>query len=266
MKHSTFRPNRIWQVTGLATAVMVAIAFADTSAPQATVMVRPVYPAEAQRADIQGCARLRFDLSIAGVPENIQIERSTPYPEFGAAASKALRQWRFQPFRANGKVAPLHGATQAFVFALPGKGPAPSCGSGNAVSAVVANVTLATPKPVSIKPDRPAPPVASVTRPRETPVTVNVDLTRPPVVATFATAADGSSAPGGRVTVRFCVNDRGHTERVEVIHSIPPRVFDTTALDIIQAAEFRPYQVNGTPATACGITQTIVFRPARNAP
>lgn len=245
---------------GIATGFLPA-SLAAPSAPEAVTMVRPSYPPEAQRAGIQGCAILRFDVSASGVPEHIRVASSTPYPEFGDAARKALEQWRFQPSASQD-------ATQAFAFDLPDKPATPGCGEGSAVAAVADNPSLpALPPPPPLQQSRStssAAPSMSPAASRTPPATVKLNVTRPPVTATFETAAGSGSTPSGRVTIRFCVNTHGRTERLKVVQSEPPGAFDATALRIMRAAEFKPYAVEGTPAIACGITQTIVFKPAQH--
>lgn len=261
MTSSVKNSVRSLSTASLVFSLLVIAVAAAPAAPEAVTMVRPAYPAEAQKAGIQGCAILEFDVSAIGAPENIRVASSTPYPEFGDAARKALEQWRFAPSAATTTV---RTATQAFVFSLPGKKPAPTCGGASAISAVIEDSALPPlppPAPVASAPSR----TASAVRPIAPPVppaTVTLNVTRPPVEATFETAAGFGPVPAGRVTVQFCVNTRGRTERVKVVKSEPRGTFDTTALRIIRAAEFKPYMVNGSAAVACGITQTIVFKPA----
>lgn len=91
---------------------------------------------------------------------------------------------------------------------------------------------------------------------------VMLNVTRPPVVQTYDLAAADMSGPTGRVTFNFCVDEQGRTRDIKIVHSQPPGVFDKGALQLMRAAEFQPHVINGQPVKACGITQTIVFRPA----
>lgn len=265
MRNRTQTFRLVLQISGLAGCFCAMIATAAPATPEAVTMVRPTYPPEAQRAGIEGCAILRFDISASGMPENIRVASSTPYPEFGDAAHKALEQWRFEPLSRNGKPAAFTNATQAFAFDLPGKSTASACGQGSAVAAVAVNPALpalATPPQESSAAPRSVATTAPPPPPAAPPATVMLNVTRPPVTETFETAADSGSTPAGRVTVSFCVDARGRTKHLKVVKSQPPGMFDEMALRIMHAAEFEPYSVNGSPTVACGITQTIVFKPA----
>lgn len=255
---------------GSAGIAMAAAPASDVAAPQAIAMVRPIYPLEAQRAKLAGCARLTFDVSAAGKPENIHVAASKPYASFGQAAGKALAQWRFTPATRKGAPLAYPGMSQLFSFAPPGaaaSGHGPDCGPGTAVSAVAATGAVAPPEaPVSIPKYTPArevqagaagePPAAPQTR-------VMLNVTRPPVVQTFSVSEGSGHLPKGRVTVRFCVNPEGNTEAAKIVRSTPRGLFDQTALNVIHAAQFAPHVQNGMRVTACGITQTIVFEPTR---
>jgi protein TonB len=60
--------------------------------------VVPVYPPAARRRGIVGMVRLEAILDIRGhVEESIRVVQSIP--DLDAAATEALRQWRFAPAR-----------------------------------------------------------------------------------------------------------------------------------------------------------------------
>jgi|GEM_PF-3003428 len=92
---------------------------------------------------------------------------------------------------------------------------------------------------------------------------VMLNITRPPVTQTYDAPEDvGHHRLTGRVTVRFCVDPEGKTEQLKVAKSRPPGEFDDTALALMRTAMFKPHRVNGQAVFACGIRQTIIFKPA----
>lgn len=241
-------------VVAVAGAGFLPGASAAESGPEATTIVRPASPAEAQRAGIPGCAMLEFDVSASGHPEHIRIAASMPYPEFGAAARSALAQWRFTPAQRNGRAVPVHDVKQGFVFPLSGaNSSAPGCGGAAAVVAVpnAAAAAATVTAPATVEP--PKPPVSVPTR-------VTLNITRPAVTQEYK-AASGFPATTGSVTLKFCVDKAGNTKNIRIIRSSPPNAFDSTAVGIMRAAKFKPHLVEGVPVEACGITQTIEFKP-----
>lgn len=98
---------------------------------------------------------------------------------------------------------------------------------------------------------------AAQAKSKPSPIMLNV--TRPPVTQTYSVADGARHAPTGHVTIRFCVDRSGNTERARVVgrHG----AFDDMALRIIRAARFKPHRENGVPVMTCGITQTINFTP-----
>lgn len=224
------------------------------------LIVRPRYPLEAQRAGIQGCAVLQFDVTARGFPEHIRIKLSRPYQEFGRASRKALRQWRFEHTQAATTHGGYHDATRVFVFAMPQMGAAPTCGAGGRVIfAVARNITL-HPIPISTA----ATPARSTQRPGYVPSELHLGITWPPITETYAGSQDSGPMPSGKVTLRFCVNDQGQTEKVVVARAGRHGWFENDAEQFIRAARFKPYDIAGWPVTVCGITETIVFKPAHS--
>jgi len=73
--------------------------------------VRPVYPAVAQAARIQGAVVLVATISREGVIENIRVVGG--HPLLVEAAIAAVRQWRYQPYLLNGR--PIEVETQITV-------------------------------------------------------------------------------------------------------------------------------------------------------
>lgn len=95
------------------------------------------------------------------------------------------------------------------------------------------------------------------------PRTVMLNITRPAVTQTYLAEPGGLARPG-RVTIRFCVDRAGNTKHLVVVRSTPAHAFDGMALAIMRAATFEPHRIDGVPVAACGITQTIEFKPVRS--
>jgi periplasmic protein TonB len=63
--------------------------------------VQPAYPEIARQVRVQGSVQLRAIISKAGTIENLVVESG--HPMLVAAAIKAVRQWRYRPYRLNGE-------------------------------------------------------------------------------------------------------------------------------------------------------------------
>jgi len=61
--------------------------------------VQPVYPPIARQVRVQGAVELRAIISKAGTIENLVVLRG--HPMLAAAASEAVRQWRYRPYLLN---------------------------------------------------------------------------------------------------------------------------------------------------------------------
>lgn len=67
--------------------------------------VKPIYPAEAQAARIQGVVIIEAMLNSAGTVVGARVLKSIP--ELDEAALDAVRQWRFTPTLLNGVPTPV---------------------------------------------------------------------------------------------------------------------------------------------------------------
>jgi TonB family protein len=90
----------------------------DAKPPEILRAVKPIYPEAALFRGIQGCARVKFDISSQGLPVNIVTVSSVPVANFGPAAMATLRKWRFVPAKENGHPVVVKGAIQKFGFNL----------------------------------------------------------------------------------------------------------------------------------------------------
>ncbi len=81
----------------------------ETTVDQAPVPLSrpsPAYPAWAQRRGIEGSVLVRFTVDVQGQVQDITVEESTPGTVFADAAVEAVRQWRFEPGRKDGRPVP----------------------------------------------------------------------------------------------------------------------------------------------------------------
>ena len=67
------------------------------AAPHAVHAVAPVYPSQALLNGVQGLVEIQFSLDAAGMPQNLEVTRSSAAGVFDAAALSALSHWRFTP-------------------------------------------------------------------------------------------------------------------------------------------------------------------------
>ncbi|MGH8271844.1 MAG: energy transducer TonB family protein, partial [Gammaproteobacteria bacterium] len=174
---------------------------------------------------------------------------------FGESAVNALASWRFLPPTAKTQSNMPEVVQQEFRFNPSGNASGyrgPDCGGKSENLIVYALAARIESKP---PPQRPA----------DLPDRVNLGITRPPVTQTFAAPYNNHAwLASGSVTMRFCVNEQGHTENLRLLHSTNGGVYDKVAMGYMHAALFKPHTVRGWPVTACGITQTIIFRPAKH--
>lgn len=226
--------------------------------PEVVTLTRPNYPMTARHTAVPGCALLDFNVAANGHTENIRVLRSLPTPEFGESAVDALANWRFLPPATKTQSNTPAVMEQEFRFNPSGnvfdyRGP--NCGGKNGN-----RIVYALPAPISARSVSKSQPQ----RPADLPARVNLGITRPPVTQTYsAPYGYHADSVSGTVTMRFCVNRRGRTKNVRLVRSTGG-AFDEVAMTYMRAAMFKPYTVRGWPVTACGITQTIIFRPAKH--
>ena len=121
----------------------------NVQAPKKIKDVKPIYPAEAQSARIQGIVILEVTVGTDGKVTNARPVRSIPLLD--EAAIDAVRQWEFTPTLMNGVPVPIL-MSVTVSFALDG-----------ALAAGAQAAPVAAPAPLS----RPALPSASRRRPKQ---------------------------------------------------------------------------------------------------
>jgi TonB family C-terminal domain len=68
-----------------------------------THVVEPDYPPQCRRLGIEGNVRVRIVVGTDGRPRNVTLDRSSGEPRLDEAALDAVRLWRFEPARSDGK-------------------------------------------------------------------------------------------------------------------------------------------------------------------
>jgi protein TonB len=86
--------------------------------PRAKVQIAPEYPYAMSRTGISGTVFVEFDVDATGKVIRAEAVRSTNH-EFAEPAVRAVRQWRFEPGRRNGKAVPFR-MTVPIEFGLEG--------------------------------------------------------------------------------------------------------------------------------------------------
>jgi TonB family protein len=66
-------------------------------------MVSPVYPDTARKRGIEGWVELAFTVQTNGTVDQVEVRNASPAEVFDDAATRAVRQWRFEPVVRNGE-------------------------------------------------------------------------------------------------------------------------------------------------------------------
>jgi TonB family protein len=66
-------------------------------------MVSPVYPDTARKRGIEGWVELAFTVQTNGTVDQVEVRNASPAEVFDDAATRAVRQWRFEPVERNGE-------------------------------------------------------------------------------------------------------------------------------------------------------------------
>ncbi len=92
----------IGQGPGMAVGVAGGGGGSDT-APAPLVRIEPQYPREAAMSGQEGWVRLKFDISVLGEVQNVEVVESEPRRIFDAAARAAVLRWRYRPQMVDGE-------------------------------------------------------------------------------------------------------------------------------------------------------------------
>lgn len=66
-------------------------------------MVNPVYPETARKRGVEGWVELAFTVMPNGSVDDVEVRNASPADIFDDAATRAIRQWRFEPIERNGE-------------------------------------------------------------------------------------------------------------------------------------------------------------------
>ena len=66
--------------------------------------IKPRYPPQAMRQRHEGTVTLLVLVGVDGSVKDVKVEKSSGYRELDRAAMDAVRRWRFNPEKKNGKV------------------------------------------------------------------------------------------------------------------------------------------------------------------
>ena len=76
---------------------------APTGTPRMVLWLRPAYPMQWARTEMEGTTRLAFKIRATGNTDEIQVERSSGSQKLDVAAAQAAKAWRFAPGRWQGR-------------------------------------------------------------------------------------------------------------------------------------------------------------------
>lgn len=194
-------------------------------------MQAPEYPAAALGSRASATVKVMFTVREDGSTDDIRILTRSAPAAFQDATRAAVRSWRFQPTTVDGEPRAQR-VTQTIRFTPPPRAPEPapapqqppSSGSGPLLNGP-------PPVPVHIEPPR------------------------------YPRAAFRRQTKGYAV-VAFTVNSNGTTSDIEIVDSKPRRLFDRAAREAVAQWRFKPYRVDGKPASI-RIKQRIQFSPQR---
>jgi TonB family protein len=188
--------------------------------------VAPIYPPLARQARIQGTVMLKVIINKAGEIQSAQLVSG--HPMLAPAAMAAVKQWKYQPYMLNGEPVAVETTLQVN-FRLEG-GPAPQGGvvgsvpgglPSGAIGSVMSSAVLISEAEM------------------ETIRTVKVDPIYPP-----AAIQQGIQ---GVVELELRINPSGDVDRVTLISGHP--ILAPAAIEAVKQWKYKPYQLNGSPAT-----------------
>jgi TonB family protein len=84
-------------------AAPVVFGHADQTPPRPLANLPPVYPEQAVAARWQGVTLLRVHVVADGAAADVEVLSSSGHAVLDAAAVRAVRTWRFEPARHNGR-------------------------------------------------------------------------------------------------------------------------------------------------------------------
>lgn len=206
----------------------------DIKAPTKVKDVKPVYPAEAKEAGIDGVVILDILVGEDGKVKATKVLRSIP--ALNQAAIDAVKQWEFTPTVVGGKAVPL-GLTITVNF--------------------VGHDTAAPPPPPQ-PPPAPPPPADDPWYPPKAP-RVGGKVQGPKKIVDVRPVYPEEARKErvqGTIIVEMVIGADGKVTKARVLRSVP--ALDQAALDAVTKWEFEPMLVKGQ-AVPVVITATVRF-------
>jgi len=210
--------------------------------------VNPVYPPLARQARIQGTVTLRVIISKSGDVENVQLVSG--HPMLAPAAIAAVKQWKYQPYSADGEPVEVETNIQV-IFRLAGEPAAIGADSpvegGNVpcsaafrdfVGGIVSAIPPAAPNDGSSSGRGniiPPPRVRVSEKVMRSRRTEKVNPAYPPLAVTEHIE--------GSVALNVCVTNAGNVGKVELISGHP--MLASAAMEAVLQWKYKPYLLNG---------------------
>lgn len=92
--------------------------FGQTSDARPIVRIDPEYPPVASRDGIEGWVELSFSIDESGAVRDVNVIDSEPKRTFDRAAKRALKRWKYQPKREQGKTVVQEGLSVILEFRM----------------------------------------------------------------------------------------------------------------------------------------------------
>jgi TonB family protein len=223
-------PKITWQSPDAAVAMHLGV---QVKAPTKIRDVKPVYPADAQAARVQGVVILEALIDRQGNVEEVHVLRSIPLLD--DAAVGAVGQWKFTPVLLNGEAVPAIMTTTVNFTMQPG------------------------PDGLNAPPPPPSPQVTWQSPDAANALRVGANIKQPQkihdVKPIYPDAARTAHVQGV-VIVEALLDRQGNVEEVHVLRSIP--MLDQAAIDAVSQWKFTPVLLNGEPIPTI-MTLTVNF-------
>jgi TonB family protein len=213
--------------------------------------VNPIYPPLARQARIQGAVVLHVIITKSGDVKNVQL--ISGHPMLAPAAIAAVKQWKYQPYSADGEPVEVETNIQV-IFRLAGEPAATGADSpvevgGNvpcsaafrdSVGGIVSAIPPAAPNDGSSSGRAniiPPPRVRVSEKVMRSRRTEKVNPAYPPLAVTEHIE--------GSVALNVCVTNAGNVGKVELISGHP--MLASAAMEAVLQWKYKPYLLNGQP-------------------
>ena len=114
--NTMLRYASILPIAALVASASHADIYTSSDAPEPVIAVSPEYPEELLRHDFTGQALVEFTIDEEGNVQDVVVKSATSW-DFGQAARDAIRKWKYEPPRENGRPVSIR-AEKRFDFRL----------------------------------------------------------------------------------------------------------------------------------------------------